>query len=58
MTHKEMLKALLQQDNVDQKTLAKKIGVSPSQITRWLAFAEPRLVHFRKIEELYKQMVG
>lgn len=57
-THKEMLRALLMQDNVDRKTLAKKIGVSPAQITRWLDSAEPRLVHFRKIEELYKQIAG
>lgn len=54
---KEMLVEILNYGKFNQQELAKKIGVSPAQITRWLGSAEPRLVHFRKIEQIYNEMV-
>ena len=57
MTHKEMIKAILNQ-GYNQKELANILKVSPAQITRWLGSAEPRLVHFLKIQEEYKKLVG
>lgn len=53
---KEMLETILKNGNKSQKELAKEIGVSPAQITRWLGSAEPKLTHFRKIEEIYKKI--
>ncbi len=55
-THREMLRELLQSGELNQKELAERIGVSPAQITRWLKNSEPKLAHFRKIEELYNKI--
>ena len=57
ITPKEMLIEILNQGEINQKELARKIGVSPAQITRWLGSAEPRLTHFRKIEEIYRKVI-
>ena len=54
---KEMLEEILQKGKLSQNELAKRIGVSPSQVTRWLGSAEPKLRDFRKIEEIYRQIV-
>lgn len=56
-TPKEMIKELLEKGELTMQELAKKLGVAPSQITRWLGSAEPRLSHFRKIEELYNEII-
>ena len=52
-----MIKAILNQ-GYNQKELANRLKVSPAQITRWLGSAEPRLIHFQKIQEEYKKLVG
>lgn len=57
-TPKEMIKELLEKGELTMQKLAKKLGVAPSQITRWLGSAEPRLIHFQKIQEEYKKLVG
>ena len=53
---KEMLVEILSNGKFNQQELAKKIGVSPAQITRWLGSVEPRLIHFRKIEKIYNEI--
>lgn len=56
-TPKEMISELLKKGVLNAQELAKEIGVAPSQITRWLGSAEPRLSHFRKIEEIYTKKI-
>lgn len=55
-TPKEMVIEILNKGQLSQQELAEKIGVSPAQITRWLASAQPKLKHFQKLEEIYKEV--
>ena len=54
-TPKEMVEKILKK-GVSQQELAEKIGVSPAQITRWLASAQPKLNHFQKLEQIYQEI--
>ena len=55
-TPKEMVVEILNKGQLSQQELAERIGVSPAQITRWLASAQPKLKHFQKLEEIYKEI--
>ena len=55
-TPKEMVIEILNKGQLSQQELAERIGVSPAQITRWLASAQPKLKHFQKLEEIYKEI--
>ncbi len=55
-TPKEMISELLNECGLEAQELAKKIGVAPSQITRWLGSAEPKWTHFKKIEQVYNEI--
>lgn len=49
----KMLKDIMDKSKINQKELAKRIGVNPAQVSRWLISAEPKLIHYKKIKELY-----
>ena len=55
-TPKEMVIEILNKGQLSQQELAERIGVSPAQITRWLASAQPKLKHFQKLEQIYQEL--
>ena len=53
-TFSKNLAELLKNNNINQKELAKKIGVSPSTVSMWVTGnSSPRMDLLEKIAELY-----
>lgn len=49
----KMILNILKKHNIKKQKLANKIGVSPSQITRWMKGAEPKITNLKKLQEIY-----
>ena len=51
-----MLYKIIITTSLDQKHLAKKLGVDEAQISRWLKGSKPRIENQRKIKNLYDEV--